>query len=251
MPLPRIGVSRGLSRSRPDGGIPSVYQQYHDRIREAGGEPVDLYPGLSAPERLLDDLGGVVICGGPDINPDRYGQDRHPETAGIDDARDALELGLLREAMARDLPAFAICRGHQALNVARGGPLLQHIEGDGHRAYGDGLSDSRFHDITLAPGSRLARLLGATSMRVNSRHHQAVTAEGVAPGLIPVAWSPDGLVEGLESPEHRWVVGVQWHPERDEVRAPFWPLFEDFVRACASGAREQSPRIARPAVPRT
>lgn len=234
MAPPRIGVTRGLSSTKPAGEIPSVYQKYHDRVREAGGEPVDLHPGLGVPpERLLDSLDGVVICGGPDINPARYGQQQHPETAGIDDARDALELGVIKAALARDLPVFAICRGHQALNVACGGPLLQHIEGDGHRAHDGGMGDSRFHDIKIETGSRLAGLLAQRWMKTNSRHHQAVTRDGVAPGLVPTAYSPDGLVEGLESPSHRWVVGVQWHPERDEVKDAFRPLFDAFVSVAA------------------
>lgn len=231
MARPRIGITRGLSPTRPAGEIPNAYQRYHDRVREAGGEPVDLHPALGAPpEHLVAHLDGVVICGGPDINPSLYGQKPHPKTYGIDDARDALELGVIRAALARDLPVFAICRGHQALNVALGGPLLQHIEGDGHSA-DETTGESRFHDITIAPGSKLYALLGHERMPANSRHHQAVTQDGVAPGLVPTAWSPDGLVEGLESRGHRWVVGVQWHPEREEVMDAFRPLFADFVAA--------------------
>jgi putative glutamine amidotransferase len=237
MERPRIGITRSLSLKRAVDEIPFTYQSYHARVREAGGEPVDLHPALAVPpERLIEALDGLVICGGPDINPARYGQLPRPETAGIDDGRDALELALIQLAMARDLPLLAICRGHQALNVACGGPLLQHIEGDGHRAHAGGSGDSRFHDITIAAGSRLYRLLGARRMRANSRHHQAVTADGVAPGLVPTAWSPDGLVEGLESPAHRWLLGVQWHPERDEVKDAFRVLFDDFVRAAAARA---------------
>ncbi len=237
MERPRIGITRSLSPKRAVDDIPFTYQSYHARVREAGGEPVDLHPALDVPpERLAAGLDGLVICGGPDLNPALYGQMPHPETRGIDDGRDALEMALIRLAMARDLPLFAICRGHQALNVACGGPLLQHIEGDGHRAHDGGTGASRFHDITIAEGSRLFRLLGARRMRVNSRHHQAVTADGVAPGLVPTAWSPDGLVEALESPPHRWLLGVQWHPERDEVKDPFRALFDEFVRAAAARA---------------
>lgn len=232
MDRPRIGITRSISPKRAVEDIPFTYQSYHARVREAGGEPVDLHPAIAVPpERVIEGLAGLVICGGPDINPARYGQTPHPETTGIDDERDALEIALIRLAMARDLPLFAICRGHQALNVACGGPLLQHIEGDGHRALDGGTGESRFHDVIIAEGSRLHRLLGVRRVRANSRHHQAVTAEGVAAGLVPTAWSPDGLVEGLESPSHRWLLGVQWHPERDEVKDAFQALFHDFVRA--------------------
>ena len=239
MASPRIGITRRLSRTRPASELPSYYESYHQRVREAGGEPVDLHPALEASAaQLLDGLDGILIPGGADFNPARYGQDPHPETSGIDDAHDELEIGLIRAAMERDLPVFAICRGHQALNVAVGGPLLQHIDGDGHRALDNGSGDSRFHDVTIADGSRLARLTGRTRMHTNSRHHQAVTADGVAPGLVPSAWSPDGLVEGLESPTHHWVLGVQWHPERDEVIDAFRALFDDFIRAAAVPAAD-------------
>jgi len=237
MERPRIGITRSLSPKRAVDDIPLTYQSYHARVREAGGEPVDLHPALAAPPgRLIAALDGLVICGGPDLNPALYGQTPHPETVGIDDGRDVLEIALIRLAIAQDLPLFAICRGHQALNVACGGPLLQHIVGDGHRAHEGGVGASRFHDIVIAEGSRLHRLLGARRLRVNSRHHQAVTADGVAPDLIPTAWSPDGLVEGLESPSHRWLLAVQWHPERDEVKDAFRSLFDDFVRAAAAWA---------------
>jgi putative glutamine amidotransferase len=232
MAVPRIGITRGLSPTKRVDEIPGSYQKYHDRVREAGGEPVDLHPALgAAPERLIDGLDGVVICGGPDVNPAVFGQALHPETAGIDDARDALELGVIRAALTRDLPVFAICRGHQVLNVALGGPLLQHIEGDGHRAHDGGMGESRFHDLLIEDGSKLATLLRRREMVTNSRHHQAVTRDGIAPGLVPTAYSPDGLIEGMESPSHRWVIGVQWHPERDEVKDAFRPLFDDFVAA--------------------
>jgi putative glutamine amidotransferase len=232
MPRPRIGVTRSLSPSKPADEVPGSYLRYHDRVREAGGDPVDLHPAMAIPpEQLVADLDGVVICGGPDVNPSRFGQDAHPETYGVDDARDALELGVLRAALARDLPVFAICRGHQVLNVALGGPLLQHIDGDGHRAHDGGMGESRFHDIMIERGSKLYALLGRERMQTNSRHHQAVTVAGIAPGLVATATSPDGLVEGLESPAHRWVVGVQWHPEREEVMDAFRPLFTEFVAA--------------------
>lgn len=238
MSRPRIGITRSLSPTKAVDEVPRGYQSYHVRVREAGGEPVDLHPVLDvSPEALLDGLDGVVIAGGPDLDPIEYGAEKHPETNAITEEikrRDALELGLIRAALARDLPVFAICRGHQALNVARGGPLLQHIEGDGHRAHDGGAGDSRWHEIDIAPDSKLGALLGERRMRTNSRHHQAVTRDGVAPGLMPTAWSvPDELVEGLESPSHRWVVGVQWHPERDEVKDAFRALFEAFLAEAA------------------
>jgi len=227
---PRIGITRSGSAER----ISSSYQSYHDRIREAGGDPVDLFPTIDAPPAaLIAGLDGLLVTGGPDVRPERYSAPPAPETDDGDPARDDLELGLLVEAMARDLPVLAICRGQQVLNVARGGALLQHIEGDGHRAFknDDGDWESRWHDVTIAEGSRLAGLIGAGQVHTNARHHQAVLEGGVGQGLVVTARAADGVIEGLEAPGHRWVLAVQWHPEREEVAARFRPLFEAFVAA--------------------
>jgi putative glutamine amidotransferase len=138
---------------------------------------------------------------------------------------------LLEGALDSDLPVLAICRGHQLLNVAMGGSLLQHIEDDGHRWAENG--ESSWHDIALDPG-RLEGVYGSAPVKVNSRHHQGITEGQVAKGLRPVATAHDGFVEAAESESHRWVVGVQWHPERPEIRKQSMVLFEAFVRACAA-----------------
>ena len=234
MNRPRIGITRGTADDRPHDQIPGTYQRYFERVREAGGEPVDLHEFVGTPAAdLIRDLDGVVISGGPDIDPSRFGQPPHPTVQLATAERDELELSLIQAALARDLPVLAICRGHQALNVAMGGALLQHIEGDHHRADSHPPYDSKWHDVRIATGSRLHTFTGRESMPTNSRHHQAVTAETLASGLIPTAWSPDGLIEGVESHHHRWVVGVQWHPEREEVMDAFRPLFAAFVQEAA------------------
>lgn len=235
MSRPRIGITRSGSADR----ISPSYQSYHERIREAGGEPVDLYPAIgTAPQELVAGLDGLILTGGPDVAPHRYGAAPEPELGAVDEPRDALELGLLDAVLARDLPLLAICRGHQVLNVGFGGGLLQHIAGDGHRALDEGRGESRFHDVVVAQGSRLARLIGAGTVQTNSRHHQAVLADSIGAGLVVTALAADGTIEGLESPSHRWVLAVQWHPERDEVSARFRPLFEAFI---AAAAREPVP----------
>ena len=168
--------------------------------------------------------------------PDRYGETPHPKVKPTDTARDDFETALLEEVLARDLPVLAICRGHQLLNVALGGRLLQHIDGDGHRAdYRAEGYPSRWHTVRLAPESRLRALLGPDEIEVNSRHHQAVLASTLAAGLTAVAVSPDGVIEAVESRVHGWVVGVQWHPERLEAEHPGFasrarPLFAALVR---------------------
>ena len=203
----RIGVTRW--EEFPGGRI----ENYWEAVEAAGAERIDLHEPLAT----LAGLDGLVLTGGLDVDPARYGEASHPKVKRVDPERDAFELRLLSEALERDLPVLAICRGHQLLNVAFGGSLLQHIEGDSHRAHyeTDGYP-SRWHDVRIEPGSKLFELLQAEEPAVNSRHHQAVTPEGLAPALRAVAISPDGLVEAVESREHRWVLGVQWHPERPE-----------------------------------
>ena len=187
---------------------------------------------LSSPsDRLLGGVGGLLLTDGHDIDPALYGESPDPE-AELELARehDGLELGLLRYALARDMPVLAICRGMELLNVAFGGNAVQDIPG--HKAEAsDGIWISARHSIFLSPGSKLASILGMGGFfRVNSRHHQGLWEAQKAPRLLASAYSlEDGVIEGLESPEHSWVVGVQCHPERqDEVPPAFRNLFVAF-----------------------
>ncbi len=231
---PRIGVTRW--EDLPGERI----EDYWQRIEEAGGEPLDLR-GVETDVSTLD---GLVLTGGLDIAPERYGQEPHPRTVCAEPARDAYELDLLHATLAADLPALAICRGLQLLNVALGGSLLQNIETASHRAdYKTEGTPSRWHSVRVVSNSRLHRLLGVEEMEVNSRHHQGVVAEMVAPGLTAVATSPDGVVEAVESDAHRWVVGVQWHAERPELEHPDFAklsrsLFQAFVEAVIRQPKE-------------
>jgi putative glutamine amidotransferase len=233
MAKPRIGITRSGSAGR----ISASYQSYHERVREAGGETVDLYPAIGTPPgELIAGLDGLLLSGGPDVAPWRFGQAPDPNLGSVDEARDELELALLDEARRRDLPVLAICRGEQVLNVGFGGALIQHI-GDDHSAYVEPdprAGESRFHDVEIEAGSALAGLIGAGTVITNSRHHQAVPADAVGAGLVVNARAMDGTIEGLEAPGHRWLLAVQWHPERDEVAARFRPLFESFITAAAS-----------------
>jgi putative glutamine amidotransferase len=208
-------------------------ERYWQRLRDVGLEPVDLHDACSS----LDGLRGLVLTGGVDIEPSRYGAERHEKVRRTDPDRDEFELGLLDEALRQDLPILAICRGHQLLNVCFGGTLLQHIESGLHVAdYRIEGYPSRSHLVALIEGSRLGEWLADGRVTVNSRHHQAVTPDCLAPGLIATAISDDGLVEAIESANHAWVVGVQWHPERDEPQiagfvAGSRRLFEQLARA--------------------
>ena len=234
-------LTRGAGESVPVIGIaweaelPSA-ANYVDRIRDLGIEPITLWPGDASEHDRID---GLVLAGGVDVDPALYGEAAHPETEPPNPERDRHEIDLVRLAMARGVPVLAICRGHQVLNVALGGSLLQHIEGDEHRSFEeDGQFVSRWHAVEITAGSRLAAIYGRRAMEVNSRHHQGVTVERVAPTLRATAFSPDGLVEGLETIDGSWVLGVQWHPERPELHRPGYregsrPLFEAFVAAAA------------------
>jgi putative glutamine amidotransferase len=217
---PRIGVTRW--EDVPD----EARDRYWARVAEAGGEVVDIdEPAAGRVAELAASLDALVLTGGIDVDPSKYGAaERHPKVKETDPARDDMELSYLDAALAREIPVLAICRGHQVLNVGFGGGLLQHIESGEHRAdFRTEGHPSRWHDLTIDRDSRLAAIFGTTGLRINSRHHQAVTAETRAAGLRAVAVADDHggtLIEGVESEQHRWVLGVQWHPERLEPQEP-------------------------------
>jgi putative glutamine amidotransferase len=239
---PRIGVTRWED-------VPGeAVDRYWDRLREAGAAIVDLDESASARiDELAPSLDALMLTGGIDVDPGTYGvRERHEKVRETSPGRDRMELAYLEAALVRDIPVLAICRGHQLLNVGFGGQLLQHIDSGEHRAdYRAEGYPSRWHDVRILDDVRLAAALGATSLHINSRHHQAVTADGLGRGLRPVAWAEDHgreLIEGMESESHGWVVGVQWHPERLEEHKPaFAPsmrrLFATFVERARNGSR--------------
>lgn len=218
---PRIALT--LSRRNPL--QQASHQRYRDALERAGADVVTLHPGDAMP----DDVDALCLSGGGDIDAARYGE-ADIACADVDPDRDALELGLAQAAIDRDLPVLGICRGFQILNVAYGGRLLQDVAG--HRPeQREGLVEHR--DVRVAAGSRLAAATGGGPLVVNSRHHQAVTGGTLGRGLVPTVLV-DGLVEAFEAPDKRWVVGVQWHPERiDEVSAEARRIFAAFVGEAA------------------
>jgi len=212
-------------------------RHYVEVIARAGGEPVLLTPDVGRPAvQVLDGLAGLLLSGGGDVHPSYYGEEvAGSEPEQMDPARDEFELALIREALARDVPVLGICRGMQVLNVALGGGLVQHLPG--HRVEGQGRSWVQ-HRVRLAPGSRLVAILdasdAASTLIVNSHHHQGITLDRLAPGLSPAAYDEgvEDLLEAVESPSHRWVIGVQWHPERTwELPRRHWRLFTAFLQA--------------------
>lgn len=201
-------------------------QYYYDSINDAGGDYV-LVEGDELPAKAS----GFLLLGGVDVDPRLYGEEPEPATDKTHRARDEQELALVQQALGRDVAVLCVCRGHQLLNVAMGGTLVQDLDGSYHKWLNG--NDSNWHEVKVLDG-RLAEVYGRDAkIRVNSRHHQGVSNERLAPGLQATARSEDGLIEAFESTSHRWVVGVQWHPERPEMRPDAGPLFEAFVKAAS------------------
>ena len=173
----------------------------------------------------------LCLTGGEDLEPSRYGAPADPLAEAADPDRDALELALLATARERDVPVLGICRGFQVINVAYGGSLVQHVEG--HRESNGPIVP---HAVVAALGSKLAAACGTGPHSVNARHHQAVPQELLAPALVPTALI-DGFVEAFEDPAQRWLVAVQWHPERaadPDMSAAGTRIFAAFAAAAVS-----------------
>ena len=193
-------------------------------IDRAGGRPLLVPLTSGGVEETLGAIDGLLFPGGADLDPELYDQERHDETFGVDSERDQVELNLLEEALARDMPVLAVCRGSQVLNVARGGDLLQHLPdvvGDEKHKHTPGAFAD--HDVTVEEGTRLAALVGERAP-VKSHHHQGFGRIGE--GLRVAARAEDGTIEAVEDPELRFTVGVLWHPEAGEDLK----LFEELVR---------------------
>lgn len=237
MSKPRIGLNCDLA---PVGGTEAakVNWNYVACVIAAGGLPILLAPVDAADvAALLDALDGLVLTGGRDYDPAAYGQARHPATQLIDPRRHEFDLALARTALARGMPVLGICAGAQLLNIALGGTLVQHIPDAFGAAVNHqwGGGEEPFHDIEVAPGSRLAAIVGNGRLSVNSSHHQAVDAVGR--GLHIVARAPDGVPEAIEGQgeEDGFTLGVQWHPERMPARPDQMALF----RALAAAAQRK------------
>ena len=239
MRRPLIGVTtyHREGEDRPRFFVPT---SYIDAVRSCGGRPVLLPPGDEDPVALLDDVDGILLCGGGDLDPARFGGSRgHGAQYSTCSERDAFELALIEACIARRTPTLAICRGLQVLNVARGGDLHVHLPdvvGDAvpHRASVERHTE---HPVRIAADSQLAALLGAEAVTVASWHHQAVDRLG--DGLRAVAWAADGTVEALEVDGCPTLWAVQWHPELqvDEPDGRQRRLFEALVAAAAKPQR--------------
>lgn len=249
---PLIGISC-MSACCPETDIPwqGAKASCVEAVKVAEGTPVliPLVADESVLETIWEHLDGVLLPGGGDVSPEFYGQKQETQLMSVDPLRDQIEIWLARRAMADDIPLLAICRGIQVLNVAAGGTLYQDIARAIPTARIHKCSPPEHqlnylaHVVRPRTGSLLAHAIQAgdttyppPTLHVNSRHHQAVKALGA--GLVAVAQSPDGIVEAIESRQHRFILGVQWHPEdllqHDHAMKH---LFEAFVQATKSRAR--------------
>lgn len=212
--------------------------RYARSVEAAGGLPL-LIPVQHLSEedarKLLSRLDGVILSGGPDVNPVRYGAEPHASTSEPRDERDELEAVLVEAAAGEALPTLAICRGMQVLNVARGGTLVQHLpDAVGHSGHAPISGGHGLHDVRVEAGSRLAGALGWDRAGVPTHHHQAIERVGV--GLVATAWADDGTIEAVEDRSLPFLLGVQWHPEAGDDLG----LFRAFVSA-ATKASSVSP----------
>jgi putative glutamine amidotransferase len=231
---PRIGIT-----ADPDYDV----AEYEAAVRSAGGEPIRWMPDVARVDADLCGVDGILLSGGDDVDPGRYGQPAHPETELASSERDAYEIALARAAYDRGVPVLAICRGLQVANVALGGSLHQHVPdvfgaSVPHRLPVDGVTYRGLidaHRLEIAAGSRLAEITG-DALVTGSRHHQSVDRVGA--GLRVVARSSDGVIEALETPgATQFFLAVQWHPEStvaldDGASAG---LFAALVRRAGSG----------------
>ncbi len=235
--FPLVGITVAYNREQ------DAYwcrRSYIEAVLHSGGMPHLLFP-VEEEEVIAAwaaEIDALLLSGGGDVHPAYYGEEPYCRLENVFRPRDAFEIALTRRVLALEKPVLGICRGMQVLNVALGGSLYQDLELQVPGCFPHQQEAPRSqpsHQVRLSEGSRLGQLLGTASLRVNSLHHQAV--KKVAPGLVPVAWAGDGVVEAVEAPEYAFVVGVQWHPEamwRTEEKAAL--LFRAFV-AAARGRR--------------
>ena len=226
---PRPGVPHGDQAA----AAPSRYIQ---ALHRAGAHEAILQPvsvDVAEAAKRLSRFDGLMLIGGEDLDPSTYGAEPHPKLGEVSEPRDAFELPLITAAIERGMPVLAVCRGIQALNVALGGTLIQHI--DEESIDHGGTKDWVTHKVTIEPGSLLYKTLDAETVEPVSRHHQAV--ERLGQGLKATAWAEDGVIEGVEM-DDGWVLGVQWHPELTAADDPSQQrLFDGFVEAAETSAK--------------
>lgn len=222
-----------------------AYLTYIESLRQAGAVPVVIPPQPENAAEVVELLDGILLAGGEDCDPALYNEQRHPTVEEVmDPRRQSNDFALARAARQRGIPTLGVCLGMQMMNVAAGGTLVQDIDSEldteiGHASKPE---DRARHDVLIEQGTRLASILPAVELNVNSSHHQAVGTLGE--GLRITAHAPDKVVEGLEDPRLPFYLGVQWHPEDMKGEDSAAALFDAFVEA----AREYAETKRRAAV---
>ncbi len=242
MNAPLIGITTGRMLSNKQLPLIMTVEAYVQAVLRAGGIPVLLPVGAENGHlrKYLQRLDGLLLTGGGDIDPQRFNGRPHPRVYDVDVQRDELEINLAREAVEHGWPFLAICRGIQVLNVALGGSLYTDLSAQRessirHDCYPDMARDHIAHQVEITAHSRLANICGGEQLAVNSLHHQGI--DKLAPGLLPSAYAPDGLVEALEAPDHPFGLAVQWHPEWLAGSPANQGLFRALVQAARDGMR--------------
>lgn len=247
-PRPRIAITAGSNPGTTNHTW--LRFDYLHAVSKARGLPSIIASGFTNPlddaeqlaGEILDNCDGLMLSGGTDVDPKIFGEIPHTALGRVDGPRDPFEITLAREAVRRDMPVLGICRGLQVLNVALDGTLIQDIPSDVENAVVHETGENRVeiaHEVVIEPGSKLAHLLSTTRVGVNSFHHQAT--KRIGKGLSASATSPqDGIVEGLEMRDRKFVVAVQWHPESFwKTSAVFDGLFTGFIEAAHQTAESR------------
>jgi len=250
---PGVQKSRGpgvQGADRPVIGVAFPREDYVAALELAGAAVRVLRPDADPLPRVLHELDGVLLTGGPDVRPDRYGAATTHPTVEVDEVRDAYELPLAQAALSSGTPVLAICRGVQVLNVAAGGTLIQDLPSQRPSAINHSITEPRTtiaHAVRLAPGTQLAAVMAGQlsadgRLDVNSRHHQAI--DQVASGFRVSATAPDGIIEAIEAIDQdtAFCIGVQWHPENFYRTGESASLFQAFVTAAGTRPEACGPR---------
>jgi len=237
---PKIGITQSATDLAARYRWPSRYAfdflktEYHRSITEAGGIPCPLVntEDNKIIDEYIDMIDGLMVTGGDDMDPEYFGQKPHKSITLTSPRRDRFELEIIRLALKKDIPIFGICRGHQVINIALGGTIFQDLSCapfETLRHSDPKEVKNRFHKVKILKGTILSAIIGSSSIEVYSSHHQII--DKIGKRLLASAYSPDGVIEGLEGPEYRFLVTVQWHPEMISRRAHSKKLFKAFVKA--------------------
>lgn len=249
MSKPIIGVGCDIDVTPGKRDRAFVYTTYVEALKRAGAVPVLIPPQPENVAEIIDGLDGVLLAGGEDCHPELYGQEPHPSVEPMDERRQSNDVTLAGAARERGIPTLGICLGVQVMNVVAGGTLIQdiHSEAPSEIEHVSEPEDRARHGVMVERGTRLEQFLGEDEIVVNSSHHQAI--RDVGRGLRVTAHAPDGIIEGLEDPQHPFYVGVQWHPEDMPSEESAARIFGAFVEAAQrrAGQRKQAAADLSPA----